>query len=367
MKTYGNLFDKIVSKENISNAIIVASKHKRKRRDVKKCLQNRDEIAERLSNELKNGTWRPLKIHNAVEINDGVALKKRIIVCPSFEREHIVHHAIMLQCNKLFMSKFYYHSYGSIPKKGKEALIKYVRKQLKDRRKTKYYCKLDVTKFFATVKPSVSFKALRWVIRDRKVLGLFALILRNNFLKESDGTIKRTGLPIGFYISPWIANLVLSKIDHMAKEKYGINVYGRYIDDIILFHSNKRQLQKAVDGILAELSKIDLKIKTKPVIHILDKQPLTYIGFTITHDKIVLRPLTFLKCKRAISRMSKKDKITAYDAMHAISIKALFDSADCHGAYNKYISPYISIIMCRYIVSRKDRLVHELRMEKINI
>lgn len=366
MKTYNGLFDKIVSKENVERAIERAAKHKRHRRDVQRCLKNKEQIAEHLSNQLRNGDWRPIKIHNAVEINDGVNLKKRIIVCPNFEQEQVVHHAIMIHCAPLFISKFYYYSCGSVPEKGREMLIRYLRKEIKNKRKTKYYCQLDIRKFFASVNPLVAFRALRWLIKDRRVLGLFAKILRSNYIRDIDGSIKRTGLPIGFYTSPWIGNLVLSKIDHMVKEQLGVNVYARYIDDMVLFHSNRRQLQRAVKCIVAELRKLGLDIKKEPSIHLLDKRKLTFLGVVISRERVVLTSKIFLRYKRMAKRIGKKDNMTVYDAMRVISIMGGFQNADCEKAFLEYIYPYVSVNMSKLMISRKDRLKHERKFKLAN-
>lgn len=71
MKTYNNLFDKITDPLNIEAAIQKAAKGKRRKHSVRRALKNPQEIAAKISAELKTGTWRPVEQHNAREINDG--------------------------------------------------------------------------------------------------------------------------------------------------------------------------------------------------------------------------------------------------------------------------------------------------------
>ena len=180
MITYNNLFEKITDIENIKLAIPEAAKKKRKKLAVRRALKNLDLVAEATAQKLKNGTWRPKAIHDVRQINDGIALKKRNIVCPEFVREQIVHHAILRVCGPLFMKKFYHYSFGSVPGKGKEKAIKAIFKAIQDHRKAKYYTVLDVHHFFESVEPLVAFRAIRRTISDKKVLLLFFLILHNS-------------------------------------------------------------------------------------------------------------------------------------------------------------------------------------------
>ena len=48
------------------------------------------------------------------------------------------------------------------------------------------------------------------------------------------------GLPIGNYTSQWFANFFLQGLDHFIKEKLGVKYYIRYVDDLVLLGSNKR-------------------------------------------------------------------------------------------------------------------------------
>ena len=355
MITYNNLFEKITDIENIKLAMPEAAKKKRKKLAVRRVLKNLDLVAEATAQKLKNGTWRPKAIHDVRQINDGIALKKRNIVCPEFVREQIVHHAILRVCGPLFMKKFYHYSFGSVPGKGKEKAIKAICKAIQDHRKAKYYTVLDVHHFFESVEPLVAFRAIRRTISDKKALLLFFLILHNNLARWPNGTIKRDGLLMGMYTSPWIGNIVLDPVDHILKDDHGMYFVARYMDDIIIIHSNKRKMLKAITAAEDYLKSIGLQLKQQPAIHKVDDVPISYIGATITRKKAVMRPAPFLRAKRTAKRLAKKKKLSVYDARKILSMSGQFKHLNTHQAYNRYIAAYVSKRRCRHIVSRKDR------------
>ena len=78
MKTYKNLFDKLIDHENIYNAIINASRSKRDRPDVKKVLKKINFYIYRLQDLI---TQKRLKFrkHTAVLINDGMPQSERLV------------------------------------------------------------------------------------------------------------------------------------------------------------------------------------------------------------------------------------------------------------------------------------------------
>lgn len=373
VKTYNNLFEQIVSVENVKAAIFEAAKHKRHKRTVRKTLANADEWAEKIVNWLKTGAWRPVKIHNCSLINDGINLKKRLIVCPEFTRDQVVHHAIMRVIYKYIAKKFYRYSCGSVKGKGSEFAKTYIEKKIRAQTgQTKYATQIDVHKFFNTVKPSYVFKALRRTIRCRKTLGLLARILRNNMMRvdrdllaltsglkivrkaRNKKVIVKGGLPIGFYTSPIFANVLLSGIDHYVKEQLKAPVYVRYMDDILIFSGNKKKLKNTCIYLEKKLASIGLSVKRQPAIHKFGTQSrsIDFMGFLFTRKKTIIRDKVFLRTRRALRRISKKTRLNKYDACRIISMAGRFKNADMRAAFNRLFLSVVSIRACRRIISR---------------
>lgn len=363
MKTYNGLFEKIVDEENIQRAILKASLGKRKKASVRRTLCNINEVAKDLSDKLKSGEWSPLDIHQTTEINDGVELKKRYIVCPNFAREQCVHHAIMNICEPLFRKKFYKYSCGSVKGHGGEQAKNYIAKIIKKYpAKTKYVAKLDIKKFFANAKPSFIFRELRKTIRDKRVLRLFALILRAN-KQIVDGKIVKGGIPIGFYTSPIFANILLNALDHYVKEVLGIEFYVRYMDDIIMFSPNKRKLKRACLSIKDYVEK--LKMNLKPTWQVHKFVSVNFIGYQFKRCEIVrLRDKIFLKSIRLIRRASVKAKLTIHDCLRVLSYMGRFKNAHTYAAFKRHISPYVNIRELRKRVSRHYKKLAKLMKER---
>lgn len=373
MKTYNNLFQKIVAVENVRAAIFEAARHKRHKRSVQKALENADELAVRISEWLKNGTWRPVNVHNCTLINDGINLKKRLIVCPSFVQDQIVHHAIMRVIYPLLAKKFYRYSCGSVKGKGSEFAKAYLEKKIRAKvGQTKYAAQLDIKKFFNTVKPSFVFKALRRTIRDKRTLGLLARILRNNkmrvdeeFLQLTQGlkVVKHTkrgkvivkgGLPIGFYTSPIFANVLLTEFDHYVKEVLQAPVFVRYMDDILLMGGNKRKLANYCQQIKNELAKIGLELKRQFAVHKFGTQSrsIDFMGFVFTRAKTIIRDKVFLRTRRILKKISRKVRLNKFDACRIISMAGRFKNADMRAAFQRLFGATVSIKACRRIISQ---------------
>lgn len=368
MKTYNNLWDEIISVENIKAAVVEAARGKRRLKSVRYAIDNIDKVADKLSRLLASGEWRPLTCHCVHTINDGIQLKKREIVCPEFIREQVVHHALMrVVAPKVFMRKMYEYCCGSVPRRGDKKATDYLNRVIANKPKeTKYYVKLDIRKFFDTVRPSVVFRVLRTMIRDRKTLMLISLILRNNKIRRDDGTKVKRGVPIGFFTSPWFANIVLTPLDHWLKNEKQIGVVARFIDDIILMDSNKRKLRKACFEYKEKLMhEFKLKLKYEIQVHELDIRPFEFIGYQFSRNKTILRSPCFLRAKRSIKRIGRKTKQTTYDSERALCYVARFGRADMRGAFYKYIRPYVSVRQCRLMVSYKEKIKNEQHlMEK---
>ena len=351
MKTVNNIFDSIASKENILIAIQRAARGKRKKWIVRYTLKHADEIADKLSDELQSGSWRPNEIHRVKVINDGIQMKKREIVCPDFINEQVVHHAIMNVCGPIFQKRFYRYSCASVPGRGVEFAIKYIRKSLKDHKNAKYFSVIDIKQFFNSIKPSKVFHAIRRIIRDKRVLVLFARILRANKITRPDGEIIKRGTPIGLYTSPWFANLLLTALDNLIKAS-GVKYYIRYNDDMLLFHSNKRKLKKVLAMAEAYINSLRLHLKRPYQIHMLSKVKVCYIGASVSRDKIILKDKVFLRARRTAARISKKLRATMYDAHKMVSYAGRFRHFDSYQAFRKYISSKVRIRQMRKIISK---------------
>lgn len=359
MKTVNGLFEKIIDPKNIEKGLLEASLGKRHKKDVQYALKYKDEIVKMIHESLSTMSWNPDHVHRIKIINDGVSKKKREIVCPDFVQEHVIHHIIMRQCKEIFLKRFYKHSYASIPGYGGiENMVKYIRHIMKDRHRTKYFVKLDIKQFYNSIDPNTVYESIKRIIRDKRVLRLFRLILDSNLINHPDCGIIRRGTPIGLYTSQWFANILLTRLDNQIKSfgKRIVPYYIRYNDDMIIFSPNKRKLKLVIKEIKRIILSLNLRLKHNAQIHQVSKNKIIFAGSKITYTNITLTSKTFIKMRRYFIRLRKKldagKMINAYNAKRAMAYRARCRSYDVHDFLASYSLPFRKF---RRTISKNDK------------
>ena len=118
-------------------------------------------------------------------------------------------------------------------------------------RKSRYFLKLDVRRFFDSIDHDILLAELSRLFRECRLNGLLERIVRAPL---PDGTPGK-GVPIGNLTSQWFANIYLDRLDHLVKEVWGAAGYVRYMDDMVIFGSDEspgsfrsRALRDAVES-----------------------------------------------------------------------------------------------------------------------
>lgn len=346
----------MISDENIKLAIMRAAKNKRKNnKRHRKLRQIRNEmdkyipivrgwIIEYLDRDIQ---------HKPTEINDGISAKKRTIIVPCVA-EMLVHHAIVNVLKPILTQGMYEHSYASIPGRGLHAGVKITRKWIaRNNRHTKYFLKLDIRKFFDSIDQDVLLAKLQKKIRDKQFFKYIEKVVRTT----------KSGIPLGFTTSQWFANFLLTELDHLIKEDWGVKHYIRFMDDMVLFGSNKRELHRIKDKIEKYLNQVlHLQLKGNWQVVFLDSTKsrkkkghfLDFLGFKFYRNHVGLRGKIALKAQRKAKRISKKPRANVMDARQMIAYAGFMKYADCYDWFHDHISPYVSIKQMREIVSRYD-------------
>lgn len=303
MKSYNHLWEQFISEENIRLAIINSSKGKRNRKLVKEIYENPDKWIPKIrqyAEKFKNCN------HAPIEIYDGITRKKRKIITPQY-KEQIVHHMIINVLEPIFKHGMYEHSYGSIPERGSHKGKKLVERWIKnDRKNVKYCLKMDIRKFFDSIPHDILKNKLALTIHDKKILEVINELI----------DVNKEGIPLGFYTSQWLANWYLQGLDHYIKENLQAKYYIRYMDDMVIFGSNKRKLHKIRIAISKYLEELGLELKDNWQVFRFDYvksgkhygRPLDYMGFKFYRDKTILRTSIMLKSTRKAKKYTKRVK-----------------------------------------------------------
>ena len=347
MKSYSHLWERITSPDNIKLAIDKASKGKRSRKRVKEIYENKEKYIDYFQSfaAIYKHRHKKPKI-----IKDGACKKEREIVVPSFD-EQVLHHMIVNVISPIITHGMYEHAHGSIPGRGPQKAAKQIKKWIaRDGKHCKYYLKMDIRHFFGSIDHDRLKAYIKRYIRDERALRLIFEVI--------DCTDK--GLPLGFHTSHWLANWYLQGLDHYIKQDLKAEHYVRYMDDMVIFGSNKKKLHRIrveVAGYLNDRLGLELKPNWQVARfhHRKGGRFLDFMGFRFYRDRTTLRRSIMLRMTRRARRISRKEKPTIYDCRRMMSALGWLKATDTYGMYLKWIKPCISFRKMKKRISRHDR------------
>jgi len=298
MKRLNNLYEKITSIHNLELADDIACKGKANQYGVIKHRQNRDMNLLALQNMLLNKTYRtsPYTTFKVYEPKE-----REVFRLPYFP-DRICHHAIMNVLEPIWVKTFTADTYSCIKGRGIHKAKANLKQYLKDVPGTTYCLKLDITKFYPSVDHDILKAILRRKIKDRDLLWLL------------DGIIdSASGLPIGNYLSQYLANLYLTYFDHWLKERQGVKYYLRYADDMVILSSSKKQLHQLLARIRQYLStELKLSIKGNYQVFPVAARGIDFVGYRFWHTHILLRKSIKKRYARMMARRPNRASIAAY-------------------------------------------------------
>lgn len=324
---------------------------KRNRREVKKILENIDYYIPIIREYAENFKNRP---HKPKQIYDGIVRKVRIIIVPTY-MEQIIHHMMVQTLMPMFTKGMYEHSYGSIPKRGGHAGKKTIEKWIrKGGRNTRFCFKCDIKKYFDSIPHDKLKLKLASKIKDKKLLKVLFEIV----------DVIPYGLPLGFYTSQWLANWYLQELDHYIKEELKAIYYIRYMDDMVIFDSDKNKLHNIRIKIADYLNTLDLNMKENWQVFRFDYDDngrfLDFMGYRFHYGRTILRKTIMLRACRKALKINKK-KLTVYDSMQMLSYLGWIKSTDVYNMYLKHIKPYVDFGKCKNKISKYQRRLNKCR------
>jgi RNA-directed DNA polymerase len=291
VKRKSNLYERICSVENLQLADSIARKGKLNQPGIIVHDRNRDENLKDLRESLTNRTYKTSD-YTTFKIFEP---KERLIFRLPYYPDRIVHHAIMNILEPIFVSTFTADTYSCIKKRGIHAVAHALRNALiNDVAGTRYCLKLDIKKFYPNVSHGVLKLLLRRKLKDPDLLDLL------------DGIIDSAeGLPIGNYLSQYLANFYLTYFDHWLKEDLRVKYYFRYADDMVILSDNKPYLHQLLSEIRNYLQEnLQLTVKENYQVFPVDARGIDFVGYVFRHSYIMLRK----SIKQSFARMLASNK-----------------------------------------------------------
>lgn len=297
MKTYNNIFDKIISLDNLFSAWDEFKKGKQKKLDVMKFELNLEQNIFQLHRELKQGTYKHSP-YSSFFIND----PKRRHIHKASVRDRVLHHAVFFILNPIFELTFISNSFSCRIEKGTHKGVKVftniLQKVSSNDNKPCFVLKCDIKKFFDSVDHNILIRILEKKIRDDDARWLLGEIIES-FTSSFSTSSQRRGLPIGNLTSQMFANVYLNNFDQFVKQRLKIKYYARYTDDFVIAADNRAYLQKILPEIkYFLLNNLALELHLDKTSIRKFNQGIDFLGYVIFPKYLLIRS----KTKRRILR-----------------------------------------------------------------
>lgn len=164
----------------------------------------------------------------------------------------------------------------------------------------------------------------------------------------------------------------------IPKYACGLKYMQRYVDDIVGFAANKRELRIALDRICKYCwEKLRLVIKENMQIFLFAKEikekvfnvkagkteevvkeigrALDFMGFLFRRTRTTIRKAILYRITRKVRKVAKKDKINWHDASSIVSRMGYFKHTDAYNVYKERVKPYVNIKKLKKIISKHEK------------
>ena len=389
MKRLGRVWPDIVDVKNGVQAVINGTRYKRGDNQVRRLLYDDEIIAadkskkgridpdkakayvQPIIDRLKTGTWRhspPRYKKQFCRNRTSNKGKWRNLYIPTLE-DHTVAHMVMSVCMSAFTKGMHPHCCGSVPGRGIKHIVNTVRHWMQGDKQCRYFVKLDIRHFFDSIDRDILIGKLNGVIKDKEVINVLTQIIDS----------APTACPVGYYTSPWFANLYLQDMDwYIEQQLYRVRRgrrikfvrhYLRYVDDMLLIGTSKKDMEMAIDRIRKYLHSLGLELKNEWEIkrigshELIDGEwkmkPDTYWcdmgGYKFCKDATIMRDGIYLSTKRLARKMAKQGYYTEHQCQSINAKIGWASKCDSYNFLEQDIWPYVNIKTTRRIISDVDK------------
>lgn len=300
-------YDRLYSWDNLLLAYRRASHGKRGQPNVAAFEYRLEDNLLQLQDELRTFTYQPGRYHSFY-IHEP---KRRLISAAPF-RDRVVHHALCNLIEPIFERSFIFDSYANRVGKGTHRALDRAQQFA---RRYPYVLQCDIRQFFPSIDHLILRNDLARKIADAQALWLIDRILESGrgVLSEAYDLIyfpgddlfaanRPRGLPIGNLTSQFWANVYLDPFDQCVKRELRCQGYVRYVDDLLLFAHDKRELwdwrHLIEDRLIALRLTAHPSLQPKPV-----DEGIPFLGFIIFPQRRRLKRRKGLHFRRTLQRL----------------------------------------------------------------
>ena len=121
-------------------------------------------------------------------------------------------------------------------------------------------------------------------------------------------------MPLGNLTSQFFANIYLNELDYFVKHKLRVKYYIRYVDDFVILHESKEQLEiwrEEINSFLKEKLKLELHNQKSKIISL--SNGVDFVGFRNFYHFRLLRKRNIRSIKKKVDKYKieeiSKDRI----------------------------------------------------------
>ncbi len=257
-------------------------------------------------------------------------------------RDQVVHHLIYNAISEKFYRRFIRDTYACIPGRGVHDAVRrtsgFARSITQNWTRPAYAMKIDVANFFNTIDKETLLPLIERYVPEVWLRDLIAKVLfhdprRNVMLRSSPALFDRVplhkslmrapegkGLPIGNLTSQFFANIYMNEVDQYIKHGLKARYYGRYVDDMILFHDDPRVLNQWYESIESFLND-NLKIALHPRKKWINRADsgINFVGCIIKPGRTYLRRTSLSRCRQKIRAWERAGSPVDEKSLHDLS------------------------------------------------
>ena len=296
-----DIFEKIISPENLFSAWKEFKRGKTKKSDVLQFEYNLEDNIFSLYDELKTKTYQHSN-YTSFFIRDPKLRK----IHKATVKDRVLHRAIFRILYPIFDRQFIFDSYSCRNEKGTHKAVsrfrKFALKISQNNVKTVWILKCDVRKFFDSINQEILMNLISRKIKDCGAVWLLREIIKSFPL----------GIPLGNITSQLFSNIYLNEFDQFIKHRINIKYYIRYCDDFAIMSDSKSYLIELLFQIRNFL-KDDLKLLLHSGKIKIERyhQGIDFLGYVCFPFHKILRTATK---HRMFTKINKKN-FTSYNGM----------------------------------------------------
>ena len=178
-------------------------------------------------------------------------------------------------------------------------------------------------------------------------------------------------MPLGFYLSQWLANFMLQELDYDIKCKLKIAHHVRYMDNYTLADDNKKKLHQALIYIRQVLGKMRLRMKSDWQVFRFEYTKkngkktgrcVSAMGWLFYRSKVLIRKRILLHVERIARKLHKKEENGQRFPLGLcrgfVSLLGWITHSETYDWYLIHIKELVNVRKIKRIISKMTREVN---------